>query len=162
MIQKVLKLFFVIFLLSYSSIQAQTVTGTITDATDGTALPGVNIVIKGTTTGVSSDFDGKYSINVDQGGTLVFSFVGYTTKEVAVGASNSINVILQEDAEALEMARHIVENLNHPKISLYNRKNSSNVPIFISDVKILKFLGCSLKHRLLWQSSAAWRSWYCS
>ena len=74
MIQKVLKLFFVVFLLGFSSIQAQTVTGTITDATDGTALPGVNIVIKGTTTGVSSDFDGKYSIDV-QVLTLYYNFL---------------------------------------------------------------------------------------
>src|SRR5690606_13801787 len=50
----------------------------------------------------SSDFDGNYSINANQGATLVFSFVGYTSKEVAVGASNTINVTLEEDVQALE------------------------------------------------------------
>ena len=53
MIQKVLKLFLVFCLLSYASIQAQTVTGTITDAADGTPLPGVNVIVKGTSIGVS-------------------------------------------------------------------------------------------------------------
>ena len=102
MIQKVLKLFFVVCLLGLSSIQAQTVTGTITDATDGTALPGVNIVIKGTTIGVSSDFDGKYSIDVTSpDAVLQFSYLGYATKEVTVNGKTVINVVLDQSAESL-------------------------------------------------------------
>lgn len=102
MIQKVLKLFFVIFLLGFSSIQAQTVTGTITDAMDGTALPGVNVVIKGTTIGVSSDFDGKYSIDVKSSdAVLQFSYLGYATKEVAVNGKTVIDVALDQSAESL-------------------------------------------------------------
>ena len=99
MIQKVLKLFFVICVLSIASIQAQTVTGTITDATDGTPLPGVNIVIKGTNTGASSDFDGKYSIDVSsQSAVLQFSYLGYATKEITVNGKTVINVVLEQSA----------------------------------------------------------------
>ena len=65
-------------------------------------LPGATVLIKGTTTGTSTDFDGKYSISASQGATLVFSFVGYTTQEINVGASNTINITMTEDAEALE------------------------------------------------------------
>jgi len=89
------------FVVQLTFAQEKTISGTVSDGS-GLPLPGATVLVKGTSSGTSSDFDGKYSINVDQGGTLVFSFVGYTTKEVAVGASNSINVILQEDAEALE------------------------------------------------------------
>ena len=65
-------------------------------------MPGTTVLIKGTATGASTDFDGNYTINASQGQTLVFSFVGYASKEVAVGASNTINVNLQEDAAQLE------------------------------------------------------------
>ena len=81
--------------------QEKTISGTVIDDS-GLPLPGATVLVKGTSSGTSSDFDGKYSIRADQGATLVFSFVGYTTVEAAVGASNTINVTLQEDAESLE------------------------------------------------------------
>tara|TARA_R110002033_G_scaffold17025_5_gene46819 strand:+ start:381 stop:3536 length:3156 start_codon:yes stop_codon:yes gene_type:complete len=81
--------------------QEKTISGVISDAT-GLPLPGATVLIKGTATGTSSDFDGKYSIKASQGATLVISFVGYTTKEVAVGSSSTINVAMEEDAAQLE------------------------------------------------------------
>ncbi len=89
------------FVVQLTFAQEKTISGTVSDGS-GLPLPGATVLVKGTSSGTSSDFDGKYSIKVNQGQTLVFSFVGYTTKEVAVGASNTINVTLQEDAEALE------------------------------------------------------------
>ena len=89
------------FVVQLTFAQEKTISGTVSDDS-GLPLPGATVLVKGTSSGTSSDFDGKYSIKVDQGQTLVFSFVGYTTKEVAVGTSNTINVTLQEDAEALE------------------------------------------------------------
>ncbi|MFI0428176.1 SusC/RagA family TonB-linked outer membrane protein [Mariniflexile sp. HMF6888] len=89
------------FVVQLTFAQEKTVSGTISDAS-GLPLPGATVLVKGTTTGTSSDFDGNYSIKANQGATLVFSFVGYTTKEVNVGASNSINVTLSEDAAVLE------------------------------------------------------------
>ena len=81
--------------------QQKTITGTVTDDT-GLPLPGANVIIKGTSTGTQSDFDGNYSISASVGQTLVFSYVGFSAKEVKVGTLNSINVTLQPDAAALE------------------------------------------------------------
>ena len=65
-------------------------------------LPGVNVLLKGTTRGVQTDFDGNYSIQAAPGDVLVFSFVGLETKEVTVGSNNTINVSLQADAAQLQ------------------------------------------------------------
>ncbi len=74
---------------------AQTVTGTVT--ADGQPLPGATVVVKGSTTGTSTDFDGNYTINASAENTLVFSYVGYSTKEVVVGNQTTINVTLEQD-----------------------------------------------------------------
>ena len=76
--------------------QEKTISGTVSDDS-GIPLPGATVLVKGTVTGTSTDFDGLYSIKVNQGATLVFSFVGYATKEVTVGSSNTINISMQQD-----------------------------------------------------------------
>jgi len=81
--------------------QEKTISGVVSDQS-GLPLPGATVLIKGTTTGTSTDFDGNYTINVSQGETLIISFVGYSTQEITVGTSNTINVQLAESAEALE------------------------------------------------------------
>lgn len=81
--------------------QDKTITGTVADA-DGLPLPGVNIVVQGTTVGTQTDFDGNYAINASQGQNLSFSYLGYKTETRAVGASNTINLQMTEDAESLE------------------------------------------------------------
>ena len=87
---------------SFESLQPLTITGTITDDT-GEPLPGVNILIKGTTTGSISDRDGNYSIDVPSAeAVLVFSYIGYSVNEIAVGNQTSIDVTLQYDAIGLE------------------------------------------------------------
>ncbi len=103
MIQKVLKLLFVFCLLGFQQIHGQkkTVTGTITDTNSAVPLAGVNVIVKGTTNGVSSNFDGKFSIDVSDQSILVFSYIGYETKEVPVAGLSSIDVALTEDAELL-------------------------------------------------------------
>ena len=77
------------------------IVGTVTDAS-GMPLPGVNVIIKGTTKGVQTDFDGNYSINATRGDVLVFSYVGMTKAEYGVGDNTRIDVILKEDAAQLE------------------------------------------------------------
>jgi len=70
---------------------------------DGIPMPGVNVVIKGTIKGTTTDFDGKYSLAVDEKSTvLIFTFIGYNAKEVPVGSNETINVILQEDTKKLD------------------------------------------------------------
>ena len=81
--------------------QEKTISGTVTDRA-GLPLPGATVLIKGTSQGTSTDFDGNYSINANQGETLVVSYVGYTTKEAIVGTSNTLNFQLEESTEALE------------------------------------------------------------
>jgi TonB-linked SusC/RagA family outer membrane protein len=82
--------------------QQRTLTGTITDES-GQPLPGVTIAIKGTTQGTITNTDGNYSLsNVPSGATLVFSFVGMRTQEIAVGNQTSINITMEYDAIGLE------------------------------------------------------------
>ena len=75
--------------------QEKTITGTVTD--DSGPLPGASVIIKGTSTGTESDFDGNYSIKASIGDILVFSFVGMATQEITVGVSNTINVLMEAD-----------------------------------------------------------------
>ncbi len=86
-----------------SVIQQQfQVSGKITDA-DGTPLPGTNIVEKGTTNGVTADFDGNFSIAIeDENGTLVISYIGFASKEVAVNGQTALNISLEESAAGLD------------------------------------------------------------
>jgi TonB-linked SusC/RagA family outer membrane protein len=93
------KLIFPMLLLVGNIIYGQTVTGVVSDA-DG-VLPGVSVNVKDTSTGVETDFDGKYTIKAKEGDILIFSYLGFKTEEKTVGASNVINVILEEDATAL-------------------------------------------------------------
>ena len=79
-----------------------TVTGTITDKENGMPIPGANIVVKGTNNGVMSDFDGNYAIEVSPTSVLVYSYVGFVTNEIPVNGKSQINVVLREDAVALD------------------------------------------------------------
>jgi TonB-linked SusC/RagA family outer membrane protein len=81
--------------------QNKTISGTISDQS-GMPLPGVNIIVKGTTTGAQSDFDGNYTINASAGDVLSFTYVGLKAVDITVGASNSLNVTMEEDATALD------------------------------------------------------------
>ncbi|RZK23339.1 MAG: SusC/RagA family TonB-linked outer membrane protein, partial [Hymenobacter sp.] len=76
------------------------VSGRIVDE-KGTGLPGVNVIVKGTTTGTQTDADGRYTIQAPDGATLVFSFVGYTSQEVAVGGRATVDVALAPDSKSL-------------------------------------------------------------
>jgi TonB-linked SusC/RagA family outer membrane protein len=87
---------------SVAQQQTKTVTGTVVDNTNE-PLIGVNVLVKGTTNGVITDIDGKFSLQqVPTGGTLQISYVGYITQEVVVGNSNTYNITLLDDSKALE------------------------------------------------------------
>ncbi|MFI2742115.1 SusC/RagA family TonB-linked outer membrane protein [Zhouia sp. PK063] len=104
MLKKIRFLLILVSVLSTTMAIAQTkqISGTVTASGDGVPVPGVNVIIKGTSTGTSTDFDGKYSISAAQGETLVFSAIGYTTKEVVIANETTINVILSEDTQQLD------------------------------------------------------------
>ncbi|WP_298649435.1 SusC/RagA family TonB-linked outer membrane protein, partial [uncultured Proteiniphilum sp.] len=78
-----------------------TVTGTVTSATDGAPLIGVSIVVKGTAEGTVSDVEGNYKINVPSNATLVFSYIGYITQEIAVAGRTNISIVMEESTETL-------------------------------------------------------------
>jgi len=78
------------------SMHSQSISGTVTDD-NGVALPGATVLVQGTTNGVSTDFDGAYSISASSDDTLVFSFIGYASQSVLVGSSSTINVSLSPD-----------------------------------------------------------------
>ncbi len=87
---------------SSALLQQSTVSGTVKDAT-GVTMPGVNITIKGTTHGVVTDVNGRYSINVpNTNAILVFSFVGYLTKEISVGNQTVVDLEMVEDTREIE------------------------------------------------------------
>ncbi len=96
------KLMLLLAFLGFLGMQAwaqKTITGTVTSADDGSPLPGVSVVVKGTNVGTITDVDGKYSLNVPANAkTLVFSFVGYETKEVPIDGKTIINVQLKKKA----------------------------------------------------------------
>ncbi|PVW17067.1 SusC/RagA family TonB-linked outer membrane protein [Marixanthomonas spongiae] len=96
--------------------QEKQITGSVQDAS-GVPLLGVNILVKGTSTGTQTDFDGNYTIEASTGETLVFSYVGYTPKEVVVGESNTIDVVL-EQGEALETVVVTALGISREKKSL--------------------------------------------
>ena len=81
--------------------QDVTVKGRVTD-TKGNALPGVSVTIKGTTRGTSSDMEGGYTLTAPPASSLLFSFIGFASKEVVVGSESTIDVVLSDDAKALE------------------------------------------------------------
>lgn len=93
----------IVFTFMYATGYAQekTVAGTVTDLSN-MPLPGVNIIVKGTKKGVSSDFDGNYSISVGVGETLVFSYVGFKTVEQVIGSSNTYNMSMDADSAELD------------------------------------------------------------
>ena len=83
--------------------QGHPVTGKVTNATDGTPLPGVSVIIQGTSTGTSTDFDGLFTLNVPSNDvSLEFSSMGFKNQVVPVGANSTIDVALEEDANALD------------------------------------------------------------
>jgi TonB-linked SusC/RagA family outer membrane protein len=101
--RKILQLLVLIALLTpgwHVYAQDKVVSGVVT-ADDGSVLPGVNITVKGTTRGVSTDTEGKYSISAPSSATLVYSFVGYLAQNIVVGSKTTINVTLATDAQQL-------------------------------------------------------------
>ena len=90
-------------LLSYSFVngQAQAVSGRVTSTGEPGGLPGVNVYIKGTSSGSITDAEGKFNITAEQGAILVFSFVGHKTQEFVYRGQTNISILLEEDLKEL-------------------------------------------------------------
>ena len=105
------------FIVQISFAQDKTISGTVTDQ-DGLPLPGVNIVVEGTTTGTQSDFDGNYQISASAGQVLLFSYIGQKDERRTVGAGSVINVQMLEDAQALEEVVVTAQGIKREKKAL--------------------------------------------
>src|SRR5687768_2270410 len=96
--KKLLLTCFALGIVLCSFAQERTVTGKVTSTEDGSALPGVNVILKGTTVGTSTDADGNYSLAIPStGGALVFSFIGLEAKEVPIGDRTVVNISMALD-----------------------------------------------------------------
>jgi len=112
--------------LGFLAAQQRTITGTVTSADDNAVLPGVNIVLKGTTNATVTDQSGKYKITVPEaGGVLVFSFIGLTTQEIKLGINNVVNVQLVQDVSQLSEVVVMGYGLAGRTSSISLRGNSS-------------------------------------
>ena len=89
-------------LFSLSLFSQNSLDGKVTEVNSSEAIAGVNVIVKGTSTGTATDFDGNYNINVSQGDVLVFSYVGYSTLEITYNGQLSLNIEMSEDASQLD------------------------------------------------------------
>jgi len=105
------------FVVQFTFAQEKTISGTVSD-NSGMPLPGVNIIVKGTTNGTQSDFDGNYSINASVGSVLTFTYVGQKTVEQTVGSANTINVTMEEDAAVLDEVVVTAQGIKREKKAL--------------------------------------------
>ncbi len=87
---------------NYGYAQVKTIAGKVSASEDGSAIPGVNILVKNTTTGAVTDVNGNYALSVDENDILVFSSIGYSTQEVAVAGRSVINLTLEADVKSLQ------------------------------------------------------------
>ena len=115
------KLLSVLFLLSFTlaSVYAQNiqVKGTVVSGSDNEPLPGVNVVVKGTTNGGITDLDGNFTLSVPADATLSITYIGFKSQEVAVNGKNSLKIVLQEDSETLARTFKLD---NHSRVSAIN------------------------------------------
>ncbi|MCP9200956.1 TonB-dependent receptor [Gramella sp. GC03-9] len=92
-----------LFLLPMSFFAQNVVSGTVTEGATGMPIPGVNVIVKGTTNGTTTDFDGNYTIqNVSEGDILTFSFLGFATEEIPYEGQSTLDVVLDEDQATLD------------------------------------------------------------
>jgi TonB-linked SusC/RagA family outer membrane protein len=98
---RLLFLAMIFFIVGFSYAQDRTISGTVTSADDGAGIPGVNILVEGTTTGTVTDLMGSYRLTVPDGATLIFSSIGYQSQRVTVGNQTVIDITLQMDVTEL-------------------------------------------------------------
>ena len=102
MLKRLLLMVAAIAIANLSYAQQRTVTGQVTDAGDGNPIPGVNVIVKGTTNGTITDFDGKFSIQAADADVLVFSYIGYVAQELAISSNNNLLVSLEASDVGLD------------------------------------------------------------
>jgi len=123
---------FLAFVVQLSFAQEKTVSGVVSDE-NGLPLPSATVAVKGTSNGTTTDFDGNYSIGANTGDVLTFSYVGYATKEVTVGASNTINATLDPDNALDEVVITAFGVAKEKKELAYQAEKIDNEDLVVSD-----------------------------
>ena len=95
-------LLFLSILLPVFAIGQSAVKGTVSEQESGLPLPGVNVLVKNSNTGTTTDFDGNYELSANVGDIIVFSYVGFSTQEVTFNGQSPLNITMYEDASALD------------------------------------------------------------
>ena len=90
------------FFISANLFGQTNLSGNVSEEDSGLALAGVNVLVKGTNAGTSTDFDGNYVLNAEIGDVIIFSFVGFATQEIMYNGEDVINILMSEDASALD------------------------------------------------------------
>ncbi len=118
--KKIVLMYFLFAFVSYAWAQERTVSGRVTSADDGSPLPGVNVLLKGTANGTATDADGNYRLSgiPASGGSLVFSFIGLQTSEVQIGERTTVDVALSLDVTQLSEVVVTALNIERDKASL--------------------------------------------
>lgn len=132
--KKLLQSLFILLLLSTTAMaQNRTITGTVTAKEDGLPLPGVSVKVRGTSIGVSTNADGKFSLSVPSNATaLEISSIGFTAQTITLGSSNSLSVSLEADARSLN---EVVVTTGYTTI---NRKAFSGATATVSTADVAK------------------------
>ena len=133
------KFILILMLMSLGSIVAQnsyTLSGTITAKSDNMPIPSANIIIEGTNTGVASDFDGNYQIQVKQGDVLVFSYIGFVTQKVTIDSQTVVNIVLEEDAAELDEVVVVDNNSSDETLRLLEKQEQQSYPNPIKDMEL--------------------------
>ncbi|MEM8521337.1 TonB-dependent receptor [Flavobacterium sp. PL12] len=129
--KKLLLISFLFFLVQVTFAQTKTITGTIKNNADGIPIPGASILIKGTTKSSVTDMDGQYLINASAADVLVFSYMGFTTKEMKVGEQQTINVSLFESTL----------NLDEVVVVGFSSQKKANLTGAVAKIDVEKALG---------------------
>ena len=140
------KLLLAFFIFCYNSSNSQNVKGKVTSASDGLAIPNVNVISKSSDKGTITDFDGMYSIDVDADDILIFEYIGYKTQEIPVNGRLKVDVVLKPD----------VSKLDEIVVLGYGSKRKADITSAVSevDLKSLKNVPVSNASRLI-QGQAA-------
>jgi len=147
---KSLSIVVLLFVTLFSIAQEKTISGTVVDETN-MPLPGATVVIKGTSTGASTDFDGLYSIKANLGDILVFSYVGYADQEKKVGTSSIIDVSMQADnslEEVIVCSYAISRNNYKPSASQIKRQKKKAYQKAISQTLSGKMRGVTIDNNI--------------
>ncbi|TAE15024.1 MAG: SusC/RagA family TonB-linked outer membrane protein, partial [Bacteroidetes bacterium] len=132
-ISTLLAVFFVLLVSSIAFAQERVITGKVTDS-NKEPLPGATVLIKGTTMGTVADAEGEYRISVSKGATLIFSLLGYQTKEIAVQDQTRIEVALEEDSKMLSevvvvgYAKQEVQSFSGASVQVAGKQNANGKP----------------------------------